>query len=197
MKYELDVTKLSYESKRVLAFDKNTPSGMLDALADDEEVDVRMNVASNSNTSVKTLMKLSDDKDSDVKEMVAFNENTPVEILERYADSESANVKYMVASNRSIPIYILEKLAVDNNDDIVFEGVAYSKNVTPDILIILRKSKDIHVQLAIIKNSKTPLDIIEAFTKSDNIYIRVAAKTVRNLRHEITLKNKQHKCERT
>jgi hypothetical protein len=56
MKYEFDVTKLSYESKRVLAFDKNTPSDMLDALADDEEVVVRMNVTSNSNTSAKTLM---------------------------------------------------------------------------------------------------------------------------------------------
>lgn len=155
MKYELDVTKLSYESKRVLAFDKNTPSDMLDALTDDEEVVVRMNVASNSNTSAKTLVKLSDDKDSDVREMVAFNENTPIEICERYADFESANIKCMLTRNISIPVYILKKLAVDE-DDMVCRDVAKSRNVTPDILVILSKSESIHVQLAVIKNNKTP-----------------------------------------
>jgi len=78
---EPDVLSLSYDEKRELAKNPNTPAETLKVLATDENPGVRCCVAQNPNIPVETLNLLATDKDSLVRYGVARNPNYKTQTL--------------------------------------------------------------------------------------------------------------------
>ena len=99
---------------------------VLEALADDWCVEVRIKVARNPNTTVSVLERLAKDKDWQVRYEVAENPSTPAGVLKILADDENWNVRYLVAENPNTPISVLERLAKDK-ERIIRRAVAKRK----------------------------------------------------------------------
>ena len=70
-----DLSKLSYDEKKELAQNSNTPPETLIILAKDKHLSVRYRVAENSNTPQKTLILLAKDEYSGVRNAVKNNPN--------------------------------------------------------------------------------------------------------------------------
>jgi hypothetical protein len=62
-------------------YDPHTSTETLDRLANDEDLEVRCQVAQNPNTPPEALSRLADDKSYYVRSGVTFNPNTPQYIL--------------------------------------------------------------------------------------------------------------------
>ena len=137
----------------------NTPADILRKLAEDANWKVRYEVAMNPKTPVDILKKLADDKDEDVRRAVAKHPNTPADILRKLAKDEDSRVRYGVAINPKIPADILKKLADDENDGIRRE-VSENPNTPIEALRKLAEDKDKNVREKVAKNPKTPIDIL-------------------------------------
>ena len=85
----------------------------LDRLAHDEDADVRFAVAENPATDSGTLHFLANDEDRYVKSAVAANKNTDNSDLKLLATDIHPNVRYSVAKNLKTPKDILEILSND------------------------------------------------------------------------------------
>ncbi|GHT88965.1 hypothetical protein AGMMS49960_01850 [Betaproteobacteria bacterium] len=67
--------------RRVSYRRRDTPAGVLRALAGDRDIDVRINVALHPNTPTNVLQQLASDPNGTVREQVARNPGTPPEVL--------------------------------------------------------------------------------------------------------------------
>ena len=85
---QLALGTLSYDMKRELAYNLNTPKEVLTKLSTDKHWSVRWRVANNSNTPVEVLTKLSTDEAYYVRSCVARNPSTPVEVLTKLSTDE-------------------------------------------------------------------------------------------------------------
>ena len=80
-KIQLALGSLSYDMKRELAINPNTPKEILKILSRDKNWYIRRIVARNRNTPIETLTKLGWDEDYSVRCAVHDNSNKPMEGL--------------------------------------------------------------------------------------------------------------------
>ena len=104
-----------FEVRQEVAEHPNTPAEVLRKLAEDENWEVRREVARNPRTPAEVFMKLAEDGDKYVKEAVTNNPNTPVEALRKLAGDGDKYVREGVAKNPRTPVEVLRKLAEDEN----------------------------------------------------------------------------------
>jgi hypothetical protein len=126
---------------------------LLTALAEDEDEDknVRYEVAENPNTPPEVLAALA--KDEDFRMNVAMNSNTPKETLAALSKDGSRYVVYAVAGNPSTPPEVLRYLA-DSTDPLTRETVAGNPNTPREVLTALAGDTDRHVRDAAVKTLK-------------------------------------------
>ena len=114
------------------------------AATSDEELHVRLVLASNPHTATVALTKLADDPSEKVRSRVAENPQSPKELLEKLAHDENVDVRLGVSENPKVPESIMDILARDSSED---------------------------VRLGIASNAKAPRKILEALTDDENIYV--------------------------
>ncbi|MBX9572619.1 MAG: response regulator [Candidatus Obscuribacterales bacterium] len=114
------------------------------AASTDEEIHVRLILASNPHTAPIALTKLADDSSDKVRSRVAENPQSPIEILEKLAKDSSTDVRISIAENPKAPESIIRALAHDESDD---------------------------VRLGVASNPQTPRKILEELTEDENIYV--------------------------
>ena len=79
------------------------------------ELSIKKLAASNSNTPSELLEKLANDGSNLVRGYVACNDNTPPEVLVKLANDEYGNIRWMVAKNNpNTPKYIKTYLRYKN-----------------------------------------------------------------------------------
>jgi hypothetical protein len=100
-------------SKQQVAWESSTPPGVLESLASDLDVQVRLGVAWNRNTPPGVLENLAGDPDADVRYWVAWNSSAPLSVLESLARDPDEEVRRGVAWNLSTPPGVLERLLQD------------------------------------------------------------------------------------
>ena len=83
----------------------------LDEMANDEDYEVRYEVAKNKKTSPKTLDKLADDEDEMIRYYVAEHPNTSPKTLDKLSNDENYEVRSEVAKNPKTPIETLEQIS--------------------------------------------------------------------------------------
>ena len=93
----------------------NTPSGVLDQLADNFYADVRRTVAVHPSTSPHTLERLAGAQEVDVRAAAAGNPRLSGWVLEVLADDAELLVRSWVAANASTPPETLQRLLGDRN----------------------------------------------------------------------------------
>ena len=101
--------------RSLVSENSNTPSSVLEKLADDDDYSVRYGVAQNKNTPVSVLKKLANDDDYFVRNGVAENNNIPVLLLEKLADDGEESVRRRVAENKNTPVSVLEKMGMSED----------------------------------------------------------------------------------
>jgi hypothetical protein len=123
----------SAEARRDVARAESTPPAVLDLLASDPDLDVRVLVASNPRTSPATVLRQVPDDHPLVRRMLAGNWNAPAEALEILARDYDRLVRGDVASNRWTPAKLLRTLAGDPDEEVV-EKVASNPSAPRDLV---------------------------------------------------------------
>ena len=138
---------------------RTTPVEALVKLANDENAEVRYNVAENPSTTKEVLALLASDDDRWVRFAVTENPSTPVEVLALLASDEDKGVRFAVARNPSTPPKALAKLASDEEDD-VRQGVAMNRSTPPEVLAKFASDENIYVRRAAAANPSTPKEVL-------------------------------------
>jgi hypothetical protein len=162
---------------------------------------MRVKLAGNPATPVVVLEALAKDEDSDVRRAVAGNPSTPVKLLEEIAKAKDEWVRRALANNRATPVSVLVRLArgytVDANDDVaiyayhnlissgarldafaasgsgaVRRAVAMSDATSVAVLEQLAKDKNSDVRSAVAGNPATPVALLEQLVKDENKSVR-------------------------
>lgn len=85
---------------QLLADNRHTRAGMLDALANSDDTDIRFRVGRNDMTPETTVRLLAKDRYARAREGVATNERVPADVLETLYRDSSVMVQRAAASNR-------------------------------------------------------------------------------------------------
>jgi len=102
--------EMSYQRKRNLSTDRNTPAGVLNFLSKDSDSRVRADVAAHRNTPAESLRRLSADPDVDVRRAVARNNDTPIDVIESLVFDKSRDVRRMVVHHPHTSGLMLRRL---------------------------------------------------------------------------------------
>ena len=166
-----DIEFLKKYGKLNLLENNNTSPEMIEELAEDEDNDVRKEVAYNPKTPVDILRKLAGDENEHVRWGAIRNPNTPADILRELAEDKDERMRYEVARNPNTPIDILIKLAEDEDEDVRI-AVAKNPNTTADILMRLAEDEDWRARQAVADNSRTPVEILMKLAEDEDEWVR-------------------------
>ena len=144
-----------------------TPAEALRKLAEDGSMWVRSAVSRNPSTPVEVLMKLADDGDWEMRQEVARNPRTPVDILRKLAEDEDWEVRREVARNPRTPAEVFMKLAEDG-DRYVKEAVTNNPNTPVEALRKLAGDGDKYVREGVAKNPRTPVEVLRKLAEDEN-----------------------------
>ena len=160
-----------WQVRKEVANNPKAPAEVLRKLVEDEDKEVRYKVINNPSTPVDILKKLADDKDKGVRKEVTKNPSTPVDILRKLAEDEDAGVREKVAMNPRTPAEALMKLAEDEDWYVRYEA---TRNLsTPvDILRKLAEDEEWHVRYEVAINPNTPVDILRKLAEDKNSAVR-------------------------
>jgi predicted DNA-binding WGR domain protein len=147
------------EIRREVAANTAAPAHVLAALGKDSESQVRREVAKNSIVPRGLLELLAEDYDPGVLAAVSLNPMTPVHSLEVLSRDLGDLIRHNVSANPSTPVHILELLAVDS-DGGVRRGVAGNPSTPVTLLEKLATDRDSTVKTAVVGNPNTPLSAL-------------------------------------
>ena len=152
-----------------------TPAEALRKLAEDGGMWVRSAVSRNPSTPVEVLMKLADDGDWEMRQEVARNPNAPADILRKLAEDENWEVRREVARNPSTPAEVFMKLAEDG-DKYVKEAVTNNPNTPVEALRKLAGDGDKYVREGVAKNPRTPVEVLRKLAEDENWVVSYSAR---------------------
>ncbi|HEY9610264.1 MAG TPA: hypothetical protein V6C93_12940, partial [Allocoleopsis sp.] len=176
----------------------NTPSRILEQLAKDDELWVRLGVAANPKTPGRILSKLVEDnyvllnptlnKKSNIS-ISYFTENNYALLTKKLAVNPNVNASLLseilapetefwigleVAGNPNAPASLLEKLATVE-DYIMLRKLASNPNTPPNILFQLVRNEDFKVRQNLALNPNTPMSILEELLGDREFVVRTYA----------------------
>jgi chemotaxis family two-component system response regulator Rcp1 len=150
----VEADKLAVLLKAIFELHADDAGAVKDGSMPQEDMHVRLVLASNPHTVAAVLRKLANETHTRIRSKVAENPNTPIDILESLAKDTDTEVRISVAENPNTPKTVLELLSKDNNDD---------------------------VRLGLAENPKVPSDILKTLAADENVFIASsAAKTLSN-----------------
>ena len=115
-------------------------------------------------------LRTSEDRDEYLR---AANEEAPIEVWEKLI-KEHEDMRQWVALNKKVPLSILEILSNDS-DPQVRSCVALKRKLNRKLFEKLARDSDESVRMRIVRNPKTPEDIIKILYNDEWIEVRKAA----------------------
>jgi len=173
-----NVESLPRKTRQALARSRQTPAPLLEKLASDQDIVVRLRVASNSGAPPALLEKLSlsDDYDADTREAVADNTSCPVPVLERLAKDPDYEVRRAVARNHTTPDSILEDLTDDEHKLVRVTIARNNAKALPDsILEKLARDDNSFVRIGVAERRGTPKHILTMLEQDTDTMVSFAA----------------------
>ena len=134
----------------------------------------KINLLENNNASPEMIEELAEDEDKDVRKEVAYNPKTPVEVLRKLAGDENEHVRWGAIRNPNTPADILRELAEDKDERMRYE-VSRNPNTPIDILRKLADDEDRNVRKGVAENPNTPVDILRKLIEDQYLIVRVSA----------------------
>jgi hypothetical protein len=185
---------MTRKEKLKLAKDHTTPRITLAELADDEDFELRVTLASNPNTPPQALDYLSDDKQYwQVRRVVACNLNTPPFTLFKLNADENYFVRTWAKKNpntKNLPeVYkvFLRQLNLQDYDENRSTPDEYRNHIYPSemlelasnpntsskALAIMARDNNRHVRSAVAGNPNTPLETLTELAMDKDHFVRV------------------------
>ena len=170
--------------RRSVALHTGTSTANLTTLAGDITTFVRTAVAENPQTPAAVLTTMATDADDEVRGKVAGNKNTPIKALADLAKDENIKIMYAVAGNNNVTVEILTKMieseAIRKNDNFsnwLLSQIIRNKKTPPEILEKFVKHPLNEIKLLIILNPNVTIPILQKLSKDRSSTIRLEAKT--------------------
>jgi hypothetical protein len=171
-----------WEVRQAVAWHDNTPADVVEALAEDNDSDVRRA------TQERSLPKEWRTKSEDDKVSALQAADVPLEVIQALAISEKWTLRQAVAWSPSTPESILGKLKEDDDDDVKVAATTErqlpldwrflsgwdkaerlgKESADPAILEILVQSRDSDVRRAVALHPATPEHLISVLREDDN-----------------------------
>lgn len=146
------------------------------ALAKDEDVNVRIQVAKSPICPTELLLVLSKDASEDVRFQVAKNPKCPIGLLLVLAKDVDINVRLQVIKNPNCPIELLSVLAKDV-DKKIRSYVALSPKCPSEILSVLSKDEDWNVRFQVINNQNCTIEVLSALARDKDWRVNAIARS--------------------
>ena len=170
--------------RRSVALHTGTSTANLTTLAGDITTFVRTAVAENPQTPAAVLTTMATDADDEVRGKVAGNKNTPIKALADLAKDENVKIMYAVAGNNNVTVEILTKMSEseairknDNFSDWLLSEIIRNKKTPPEILEKFVKHPLNEIKKLIISNPNVTIPILQKLSKDRSSTTRSAAKT--------------------
>ena len=170
--------------RRSVALHTGTSTANLTTLAGDITTFVRTAVAENPQTPAAVLTTMATDADDEVRGKVAGNKNTPIKALADLAKDENVKIMYSVAGNNNVTVEILTKMieseAIRKNNnfsDWLLSQIIRNKKTPPEILEKFVKHPLNEIKQLIISNPNVTIPILQKLSKDRSSTIRLEAKT--------------------
>lgn len=145
------------------------------------------------------LNQLANDKAVDVKVAVAKNPNTPGQSLIELASDAYEKVRSAVLQNPNVPADVVFKLrkSLGYRGDSILAKVATDPNISSQTLEQLAQSDASHTRSRVAGNLNTPLSILRQLASDDRLHVREAVAKNPNATGEILIEVLcyQHKSE--
>ncbi|MBM0744512.1 hypothetical protein JOY44_23370 [Phormidium sp. CLA17] len=163
----------SFNQKLKAAKDHNTSLEILIKLTEDENWQIRKEIARNPKTPAEALEKFAKDNHLVVRTQIVNNPNATVAILEKLAGDKDCAIRLRVAAHPNATLPILEKLSEDTDVQnlrakeackcIFKQEIQYARDqeATADVLLIFAENSHAVVREAVAMNPKTPASILE------------------------------------
>ena len=110
-----------------------------------------------------------------VRRAAASNPSAPLDMLEDFCHRHAWQVRVALASNPQLPLSIQLRLAEDPRKE-VRVALAYRRSVDPSALLVMGMAEDhVDVQIALIGNRLTPMQVFKRLEQVGNPRIRKLA----------------------
>lgn len=163
------------DDRQDIALDPNTTVDVLEQLAEDKDLSVRLCLICNEATPDYIIDKLLSEGSPYFLEQVALCLSTPENILVRLSESDHAVVRSRVAWNTHTPANILKKLSNDENTAVIW-NVAGNKSTPTDTLLKLSEHLDANTRCEVASNPSTPNSILHRLLNDSSDIVRSMAK---------------------
>jgi hypothetical protein len=178
------------------SFDKeNCPVSLLELIAKDPDMDLRVEVAGNPKLPESIQEILASDSESYVQEVLAGNENLSAAIMDQLTKSTNVAVRTAVASNPKISNLAIEILLGDKEAEVIsallknnaittelksrvpkelilHEEHQENKEISPEVLASFAKDKAVTTRRMAASNSNTPEESLVILSKDKDKGIR-------------------------
>ena len=174
-------------ARMAIAASEDTPSEVLEQLAQDEDADVRRRTASNPNTPPRILLSLGEEFPEEVIENPVFglllledfgsdsillifarSSTTSAQKLTELATTSSKKILTALAQNPNTPTSVLQQLFVrfrfTPNQDI-YKAIAHNPNTPPELLDQFSNRLDLLADVA--RHPNTPASLLERLAAGD------------------------------
>lgn len=199
-----------------LVRNSSTPVPMLEELANDQDLDVGVDLASNTACPENLIRKYASTNDEiinlvlvrsavgniscpkellvelsnhflkDIREEIAMNTSTPLDILRVLSNDSEADIRVSVAGNTSCEQSSLEQLSKDKKKD-VRQAVARNRSASSTILTNLAGDKQVEVRCAVAANPSTPQDLLLKLYSDKNESVRASIAWNSSLNSQLAL----------
>lgn len=154
------------------------PPEILEDLAKDESLLVRMKIAGNPNTPPAVLVELLKKYPDDViiAASCAGNKNIPSDVLRDFSRHKSSGVRLALALNPNVPDDVLWHILAEDPEVPVRAAAAEHPRMLLGILIGLSKDKDSSVRYSVAKNPRASFEILRALADDPDEGVRDRAR---------------------
>lgn len=177
------------EDKRIIARDPNTSPEVLEQLfaenaySDDFESKyfVCLELAQNPNTPLNILEKLGNKLDFDprIRTAVADNPNTPLDLLEELYRYGGITIAMYIARNPNVSEDLLRRISklskspyAKSDYSFAMAAVAENPKTPADVLEYLSYSEDEYVRVYVAKNPNTPIHVLKQLMSDESYYVQ-------------------------
>ena len=183
--YNIDFSKISkeilnyivetknIETLIILAKNPSTPAEILEKLLEQKNESIQFLVAEHPNISDKAAKELSNHQRDYIRSTLAKNKSLSNELFTILSKDDCFFVKLELIRNPNVPLDVLIPLLINlsnSEEEFVREEVAMNPLTPIDTLEQLFKDKERKVQINVLKNINTPINIlIEAFETEDQL----------------------------
>lgn len=185
-----EISQMNQEDKLKAAKSQDTSEQVLTNLADEVDFEIKAAIAANPKTPAEILKKIANgdflsygqDQENKIKAAIAANPSAPEAVLRDFKRSSALpEILASLATNPNLPEDIITDFIIKGTDK-TKASLASNESLTEENFTSLyKKAKDYETAMALARNPKTPIEILQNLANGNNNEIKhQASKALRD-----------------